>query len=304
MSNLASSSDFGSSFKPSNEKFEFSSDLNLSSSSSPFDNIEKPSSIASESSLDNLSTNASQAPANFTPLESAQSVDAQAPFTSAQPLGLSSQPQASFNNEAEANISSMSHSAPEAANTANSADGDQQFSQEDINAAVDIAAEALYTNQLDRDATVSLLMEQGYSEALANYVVDSVCEYASESGPSEEPRLSEQDKQIALNIAADAIINKLRDRETTVSMLMERGYSEAVANQAVDAIYARITQPQNYEANNDNSGMSGTGLIIMGIIFLLTGILLTALSVGNAIWYGAIVVGIVEICRGIAKGSN
>ncbi len=308
MSNLANASDFNASVKPSSENFEFSNDLKPSASL--LDNLEKPFSSAAESDLDNFSANQSLSPNIPAPPENAQSIGDQALFSSAQPLNLSIQPQSSINNPIDTNISSASSIQPEAATSTNSADIQQQFSQEEINAAIDSAAEALFTFHLDRESAISLLTEQGYAEALAIYVIDSVSELGNESDAAENAETAEYqlppelDVETAVRIAAKAIVDDLRDRETTVAMLVDQGYPKAFANQIVDRIYAQLLAPQPTEEPTVESGFTGTGRIILGIILLLTGILLTAFSVGNAIWYGAIVVGLIEIFRGIAAGSD
>ena len=297
MSNLASSSDFNTSFKPSNEKFEFSSDIDPPSSS--LNITDKPSSMSIESSgVDNLSSNLLQSPVD------AQLLNSATPANSAQ----ISSSQMSSSVQTGTDASSAADIDQESTNDNQAATGSQQFPQEEVDAAIDIAAEALFTYHLNRDAAISLIEQKGYSTELATYVVDSVTEYAKDSNGNENANDTHSDYtnenlQAAIEIAANAIVNDLRDRETTVSILMQQGYSEALANRAVDYIYAQLMKDQP-EALSEETYQSGAGLIVFGVILLLTGILLTAFSVGNAIWYGAIIVGIVEICRGIARSSN
>jgi hypothetical protein len=87
--------------------------------------------------------------------------------------------------------------------------------------------------------------------------------------------------------------------EPTVAVLVDKGYTE---EQAYYVIQNGILEMQRNTEGGDGSGR-GAHLTI-GIICLLAGILLTAFSVGNAIWYGAIIVGIIEIIRGLLGSSK
>ena|SRR6218665_311934 len=99
--------------------------------------------------------------------------------------------------------------------------------------------------------------------------------------------------QQAVQRAVSLLVEAEYTVEETIQSFVKRGYSEADATMIV----AYATQVSKTVVKKK----SGNGVInlVIGIVLLIAGIGLTAASDGQAIFYGAIVVGIIQIIRGV-----
>ena len=84
-----------------------------------------------------------------------------------------------------------------------------------------------------------------------------------------------------------------------VEKLVENKYDYAQAYEATNSIYNKVVEVQTTHAKNN----SGTDIAI-GLVILIIGIIITAASSGSVIAYGAILVGIVKLIRGIANSTK
>ena len=119
------------------------------------------------------------------------------------------------------------------------------------------------------------------------------------NGEVEHELTEDEKKEIdnAVKIATKAILVNSLEREAAIEEVISEGYSREEAEMAVNAVCDYIKE--HPESVSDTQSKSGVGTLIFGIVCLTAGILLTVFAVNNAIWYGAIIVGIIEIIRGL-----
>ena len=153
-------------------------------------------------------------------------------------------------------------------------------------------ADAFSPNTAEPSYSADISLEHDNASNEANFSAASDNDDASPQSAEEQ---SDPELQKAIEIAVQAIIVGEKSPEDTIQMLEEQGYS---LEPATDAVRLVIQEKQNLDANSGSSKSGSAGHFIFGIICLVAGILLTTFSVGNAIWYGAIIVGIIEIIRG------
>lgn len=97
------------------------------------------------------------------------------------------------------------------------------------------------------------------------------------------------DRKQLTNFAADLLINQNRTAQFTKNELIKKGADNNEASQIVRSLVNQIDQAKKGQANKD---------IIWGAIILTIGLVLT-FSLEGAIFYGAILVGLVKLGKGI-----
>ncbi len=102
-----------------------------------------------------------------------------------------------------------------------------------------------------------------------------------------------------------------RGRKDVIDFMIANGIdeerSEVMATEAFKSIRDQrraMVEEQGGAAYGDEGGSSGGGIgsVILGLVFLIGGVVATMSS--DSIWYGAIIVGVITLFSGIAKMAN
>ena len=128
---------------------------------------------------------------------------------------------------------------------------------------------------------------------------------------SDEADSSDADSELSdkeAKEAADAIIGYVAtmrrngmSKEDAVKDLVDKGFPEEDVTSIVENIYSLDEEVIASQAEASSGGRTGGVSLAIGIFLLALGTILTLARVGNAIWYGAILVGVIEIIRGIVN---
>ena len=150
-----------------------------------------------------------------------------------------------------------------------------------------------YSTPNDSDEDDAQENDANYQKQRVNLHKLGIVEYK----PSDEPEIPEEMMKNGLDIVRQSVLINEDDFEKAEASLLKSGYTQEQATYIIQKYIAQSQTSVGDMADYNRSG--GNSHLVIGIICLLAGILLTLFSVGNAIWYGAIVVGIIEIIRGL-----
>ena len=111
---------------------------------------------------------------------------------------------------------------------------------------------------------------------------------------SDDPQVANDRNAEAVKIAVNAITTESLDRFSVVERLMANGYSKEESESAVDEAYRFIDHQPAESASSAQVTQIGIGALLMA-----TGIILTMIGFLDRIWYGAVIVGLIFIIKGI-----
>ena len=92
----------------------------------------------------------------------------------------------------------------------------------------------------------------------------------------------------------------------TGNVNLQRQIQDAISKSQNDVVVpmppiaTQAQQQQTYAPQQESSG-GGGGEIMIGVLFLVGGIALTSMSDGAAVFYGAMIYGVIKIISGLAK---
>ena len=180
------------------------------------------------------------------------------------------------------------------------------------------AANQLMVQNLSGETVKHNLMEHGVTDADAEIVIQNMMveinkRKSTESGvhtsvassaPAQQTYGSFASLQEMYNYAADQLIVKKQNQQTTKQNLLNHGITDAQADEVIKNMMVEIGKSKPTEANTkkqEGKRMMLAGFIIAGIGGLLYGLKFNIAGETYAISYGIMVVGAIIFFRGLFK---